>query len=193
MPFKWEHVKGHQDAVRKWYELTRMETLNVRADYHATTALQANTTPPKHIHMIPSSKIALRIRDIDITSHYATHLRKAATRPALEKRFHKHYGWTPAQVDHVDWKAHQGTFSKLRFAEKKFVLKFIHQSPPMGKIFHKIDPSQPITCSSCQKNPTPTSAGALLAEWRWKTHSSATLCKAFFKSKLLAPDSPAPF
>jgi hypothetical protein len=34
LPFrlKWEHVKGHQDDKKKWYELTWMETLNVRAD-----------------------------------------------------------------------------------------------------------------------------------------------------------------
>ena len=31
IPLKWERVKGHQDAVRKWCELTRVETLNVRA------------------------------------------------------------------------------------------------------------------------------------------------------------------
>ena len=153
IPLAWEHVKGHQDAVRQWYELTRMETLNVRADALATTALAANTHPPKQICMIPSSKIALRIGATDITSHYATHLRKAATRPTIAKRFHKHYGWTSAQLDYIDWTAHHGAISKLRFAEKKFVMKLIHQSLPMGKIFHKIDPSQSITCSSCKLSP----------------------------------------
>jgi hypothetical protein len=31
LPFQlvWEHVKGHQDDRKKWYELNRMETLNV--------------------------------------------------------------------------------------------------------------------------------------------------------------------
>jgi hypothetical protein len=38
----------------------------------------------------------------------------------------------------------------LRFAEKKFVYKFVHQSLPMGDVFHKIDPTQSATCSSCQ-------------------------------------------
>jgi hypothetical protein len=32
-----EHVKGHQDEKRQWYELTQMESLNVRADSHATS------------------------------------------------------------------------------------------------------------------------------------------------------------
>jgi hypothetical protein len=88
-PLVWEHVKGHQDDVRQWYELTPMETLNVRADAHATAALEAHLHPSKS-HMIPSSKVALRIDAIDITSHYATHLRKAATRPAMIQRCHKH-------------------------------------------------------------------------------------------------------
>jgi hypothetical protein len=139
--------------VRQWYELTRMERLNVRADAHATAALEAHLQPSKSIHMIPSSKVALRIDAIDITSHYATHLRKAATRPAMLQRCHKHYEWTPAGFDLIDWKAHHGALQKLRFAEKKFVTKFIHQSLPMGAVFHKIDPSQPITCSSCQLQP----------------------------------------
>jgi hypothetical protein len=35
-PLALERVKGHQDDRRKWCcELTRMETLNVRADSHA--------------------------------------------------------------------------------------------------------------------------------------------------------------
>jgi hypothetical protein len=42
-PLVWERVKGHQDDVRQWCELTRMETLNVRADAHAT-ALQNGMT-----------------------------------------------------------------------------------------------------------------------------------------------------
>ena len=65
---KWEHVKGHQDAVRKWYELTRMETLNVRAGAHATTALTNNANPPKQICMIPSSK-----QDRPLNSKYRHH------------------------------------------------------------------------------------------------------------------------
>jgi hypothetical protein len=110
LPLVWEHVKGHQDAVRKWYELTRIETRNVRADTHATTALEANLQPPQLISMIPSSnKIALRIAGIDITSHYATHLQKAATRPAMLRRCLKRYGRSTAQFDMIDWKAHHIT------------------------------------------------------------------------------------
>jgi hypothetical protein len=146
-PLTWEHVKGHQDEKRKWYELTWMETLNVRADKHATSGLALVTDPTRKI---PSSKVTLRIHQTDITSHYATHLRKAATRPAMLKRAYKHYGWIPEQFAMIDWKAHHGALRKLRFNEKKFVTKFIHQSLPMGEVFHKIDPSQAVTCSSCK-------------------------------------------
>ena len=90
--------------------------------------------------MIPSSKIALRIGDVNITSHYTTYLRKAVTGLAMEKRYLKHYGWTLAQVAKIDWMAHHSALSKLHFAENL----------PIGKLFHKIDPSQSITCSSCK-------------------------------------------
>ena len=130
-----------------------METLNVRADAYATTALTNNANLPKQICMIPSSNIALRIRHTDITSKYATHLRKAATRPELENRFYRLYGWTSTQVNKIDWTAHHGAISKLCFAEKKSVLKMTHQILPVFKIFHKIDPTQSITCSLCQLHP----------------------------------------
>jgi hypothetical protein len=150
IPLTWEHVKGHQDKKRKWYKLTWMETLNVRADKHATSGLAQVSDPARTICMIPSSKVTLRIHNTDITSQYATHLRKAATCPAMLQRAHKHYGWIPAQFEMIDWKAHHDALRKLRFNEKKFVTKFIHQSLPMGKVFHKIDPSQAMTCSSCK-------------------------------------------
>lgn len=127
----------------------------VGAEAHATrTALETHLQPSRAIHMIPSSNAALRIDDTDITSHHATHLRKAATRPAMLNRCHKHCGWTPAGFNMIDWNAHHGALQKLRFAEKTFVTMFIHQGLPMlGAVFHKIDPSQPITCSSCQLKP----------------------------------------
>jgi hypothetical protein len=110
-----------------------METLNVRADHHATQGLANNTNPSRIIHNIPSSNVTLRIQETMITSHYATHLRKAATRPAMLRHFQKHYKWSKQTFD-VDWKVHHGALQKLRFAHKKFVTKFIHQILPMGDI-----------------------------------------------------------
>jgi hypothetical protein len=152
LPFRptWEHVKSHQDDRKKWYELQWMETLNVLADKHATAGLVIPGRPSTLITQIPSSKIALRIQHTDITSHYATHLRKASARPATLHHFLKHYGWDKATFDTADWKAHHGAIRKLRFAGKKFITKFIHQSLPMGAVFHKIEPTQAITCSSCK-------------------------------------------
>jgi hypothetical protein len=69
-PLTWEHVKGHQDQHRKWYELTWMETLNARTDYHATEGLATEGNPSTLVTLIPSSKLGLRIATTDITSHY---------------------------------------------------------------------------------------------------------------------------
>jgi hypothetical protein len=153
LPLKWEHVKGHQDKKRKWYELTQMETLNVKADNHTTLGLNNSEGPPRQkIPQIPSSKIALIVTGKDITSHYATHLRKAASRPAMIQRVHKHYGWLESQFEMVDWKAHHGAMQKLQFRDRKCILKFIHQSLPMGKVHRKIDPTQSLTCSTCKRH-----------------------------------------
>ena len=57
------------------------------------------------------------------------------------------------QFNMIDWQAHHGALKKLRFSKKKFITKFIHQSLAMGETYHKIDPSQSVTCSSCQLHP----------------------------------------
>jgi hypothetical protein len=41
IPLIWEHVKGHQDDRKKWYELTSMEKLNIHTDKNATIGLNA--------------------------------------------------------------------------------------------------------------------------------------------------------
>ena len=76
-----------------WCELTWMETLNVRADAHANDGLEIPGEPQTTITLVPASKIGLRIGKTDITSKRATHLCKAATKPAMMTRFQKHCGW----------------------------------------------------------------------------------------------------
>ena len=47
LPFRLtrERVRGHQDAKKKWHELTWMDTLNVRTDTRATDASDAPGKP----------------------------------------------------------------------------------------------------------------------------------------------------
>jgi hypothetical protein len=146
---QWEHVKGHQDEKKQWYELTWMERLNVRADILATDGLAIDGSPSTIVSFIPSSKVGLRIDYTDVTSKYATHLRKAATLPATLLFTKQHYGWDEDTFKTIDWKAHHGALRKLTFARKKFITKFTHQLLPMGTVFHKIDPNQSAACSSC--------------------------------------------
>jgi hypothetical protein len=150
---QWEHVLGHQDQKKKWHELTWMETLNARADAHATAGLNVPGAPATIAPLMPSSEVALRMDRIDITSKRATHLRKAATKPAMLNLFHIHCGWNLLDVDSIDWKAHHGALGKLTCSGKKFATKFIFQLLPMGKTHHKIDPAQSVTCSSCKVHP----------------------------------------
>jgi hypothetical protein len=119
-----------------------METLNVRADDHATDGLtNLPGNPTTLVTLIPSSKIGLRINLINITSKCTTHMRKAAAEPAMRMHFHKHCGWDAKDFDSVDWNSHQGAIRKLSYAGKKFITKFVHQTQPMGEVCHKINPT----------------------------------------------------
>jgi hypothetical protein len=132
-----------------------METLHVRADRQTSSRLRMGHqhTHTQLISMIPSSKIALHINNTNISSYYVTHLRKATTHPAILKHYIKHYGWNTTQSETIDWKVHHGAIHKIWFTEKKCIAKCIHQSLTMSKVFHKIDPSQKITCRSCKLHP----------------------------------------
>ena len=94
------------DSNGNTFVVTRMtrrsEALNVRADAHATDGLDIPGVPQTTITLIPSSMIGLRIDQTDITSKYATHLRKAATKAAMTTRFRKHYGWDATDVESVN-------------------------------------------------------------------------------------------
>jgi hypothetical protein len=175
LPLTWEHVKGHQDKHRKWYELTWMETLNIRADYHATQGLATEGNPSTLVTLIPSSKLGLRIATTDITSHYTSHLRKAATRPVMLKRAQKHYGWLESQFDMIDWTAHHGgpifknygspkRNSSQNLSTKvsqwaKYSTKLTSHNPPLLPTAPGIgDPSVPMQGSTrCHERRFPTS------------------------------------
>jgi hypothetical protein len=133
LPFSlaWERIEGHQDEQQKWHQLTWMETLSIRTDCHATTGLSSNTNTSHHASMIPSSKTGLRVAGTNITSHHATPPQSCHP-TAMLARCLKRCGWT---------------------MEEMFVTKFVHQSLAMGPVQHKINPSQPITCSSSKQWP----------------------------------------
>jgi hypothetical protein len=115
-----------------------METLNVRADKNATTGLLAALDnadlQDKTIQFIPSSKVALTTAHTDSTSHYATQLWKAATRPSMVQYVRRGYGWTTAQFEMINWKARHRAFQKLRYHENKFMTKSLGGC---SKLFYK--------------------------------------------------------
>lgn len=81
---------------------------------------------------IPESIIELRIQSTTITSHYATHLQKAAGSEDFFKWYHNNYQWDTDTLNLVDWDAHLAAIQKLTFTAKRFVTKFNFQWLPTG-------------------------------------------------------------
>jgi hypothetical protein len=149
LPIQWEHVKGHQDLVVPKEELTRMQQLNILADALATQGL-TRATACRLSPCLPESIVELCVQSTTITSHYATHLRKAAGSEDFFRCFKTTYKWDADTVNLLDWDAHLAAIQKLSFAEKRFVTKFNFQWLLTGKQQQKIDPAQPTPCPSCR-------------------------------------------
>jgi hypothetical protein len=126
-----------------------MEQLNILSDALATQGL-TRATARRLSPCLPESIVELRVQSTTITSHYATHLRKAAGSKDFFQWFRTNYQWDADTLKLVDWDAHLAAIQKLAFAEKLFVTKFNFQWLPTGKQQQKIDPAQPTPCPSCR-------------------------------------------
>ena len=150
-PLHWEHVKGHQDDTVPTALLTRMAQLNVHADELATISFEIST-PMRMGPPLLDGIVDLRVNSITISSHYATHLRKAAGSEDFFLWYRTNYGWDTSTISLVDWDAHLAAIRKLSFSEKRFITKFNFQWLPTGHQQHKVDSAQSTVCPSCRSH-----------------------------------------
>ena len=71
---------------------------------------------------------------------------------ALIQHVAKSARWDPSAIDLVDWNSHQRAINRAISNTKlpeKFIIKFIHNILPTGKVVHRYKPYYNPGCPSC--------------------------------------------
>ena len=95
-------VRGHQDDITRFIELSREAKYNVLCDKYATNTVAENH-PTKLPY--PGSCAMLKIKDEWITSNMEQKLTEAATTQSIAEYTMEKYKWTKTVYDSIYWEA----------------------------------------------------------------------------------------
>ena len=148
------HVKGHQDATKRYEDLPFPAQMNCDCDEAAGAHMRCpppGLAPRTSAPFFPSSKAALLIDGSVITSNRDHHIRMKREGTSLRNRIMSKEGWTLAIFNTVDWKSMEIALKKLgrsRFATR--VIQFQHRWLPLGRQQHRIHSEQSNLCPICK-------------------------------------------
>ncbi len=143
------HVKAHQDDAVTFADLPVESQLNVRADtlakeYNATSNHKTSAVP-----RMPCNAAQLHCQGQTVTSRYRSTIRREALTPAIRDYTMYRNEWTHANMDMVHWEAHSQALRK-NFLHRTFLVKFIHDKLPVGKMIALYKNTFDHRCPSCQ-------------------------------------------
>jgi hypothetical protein len=142
------YVQGHQDKHTPFYNLDLPAQLNVEAD-----KLADQYVPPPHLNFTDVSRICgnsvqLKINNMTITSKYANVIRNFATTPTIRTWIMTKEKWSLRLFNTIDWKIH-GICVRKFYRHKRFIVKYVHDWLPLGKLLSHYKDPQSTTCPSC--------------------------------------------
>lgn len=147
-----KHVKGHQDISSSAQQSTPLEvTLNIRADVLAGE-FQSQTNHKYHkVPLIAGTKCQLHVQGSTLVSQFPRWLQIHQSTIHLQDYLAKRYSWSFEDYCSIDWKAHHQATSNLGpKLPTKFIVKFIHNLLPIGKLIHRYDSVKyTCECPSC--------------------------------------------
>jgi ribonuclease HI len=147
------HVAGHQDTRGKCgRKLTHAEQHNVRADALADKAITDPITNNDHYTPTPFPSSCIHLQDDagPITSKEIYTLRDRLAEKDYIEYLQQNKGWTPGQIDSVDWYSRNSVIENLPQHLHKFIGKFAHGWLPTNHHLHKLDPRHSPRCPNCQ-------------------------------------------
>ena len=121
------HVKGHQDRVHPYHQLSREAKLNVRMDALASEFL---ADPPTHLTpqpapiFFPSQQIGIKIKGELFSCDVVSELIYSNRSNDITDYFERHFDIPPTEFDTIDWTCLNYTLRK--HSKKRQLIKGLH-------------------------------------------------------------------
>ena len=144
------HVLGHQDRVKEWHELTKMEKLNVRMDKLAEDFL---IDPPEHLLpqpyplLFPAQQICIKMNEHVLAANMHNELVYGEKEVIIRHYFVKQFGIPEQMLDSIDWRCFAYVMNKNK--QKKQILKSLHHLWNTQKITFRWNKSKCDKCPLC--------------------------------------------
>ncbi len=143
-----QHVRGHQDDDTAYVDLPLPAQLNVDADLLASEYEFKMSQCPTRVPLITGNTVQLHHRGRTITSNLKRTVRRLATEPALINYIEKKNSWDNGEFSLVDWDSH-GVSLQKHYHIKHFIVKFVHDWLPVGKLIARYGQFFQAKCPSC--------------------------------------------
>jgi hypothetical protein len=137
------HVKGHQDDVTAYADLSLEAQLNVEADALAGEFQTKFPSATLLAPLLPSTDVSLTIVDATVTGHCPSRIRDVATTPELVGYLRRHNFWTATDWACIDIPVYQRIIAQNSHRHVN-VVKFIHDN-----IRQYMDPHVHTSCLLC--------------------------------------------
>ena len=141
------HIKGHQDEIKPYNDLTIAEKLNIDADTIETTC----ATKPINIHL-PSTPFAIYVKGDYIHLPPHKRIREVSFEDEAQQFIQIKYSWDSLTINYIEWKLHSMQFNRLIPSRKCSVSRFIHHRLPSGNMMFEYKHRCPFCTMSSDAN-----------------------------------------
>jgi len=97
-------VRGHQDRLTAYEDLSLEAQLNVDADWYAGKYQDESGKYLPQCTILPACPVMLSIRGISVTSDYKNQLIRAYTEPRYIEHLQNKFGWSDTIIGTIAWK-----------------------------------------------------------------------------------------
>ena len=148
--FQLLHVKGHQDDDDSLDDLPLEALLNIQADELAEQFQLESNHKDDSTPMIPGTKCSLKLGGQTLGSNLRKIIRDQRRTERHKQYIQTKFNIPPAAMKDIDWDSHGQAISSFQGGSHKFLVKFLHQWLPVGKVVSRYDPVKyPAKCPSC--------------------------------------------
>ena len=141
-------VQGHQDDNCPYTTLSLPAQLNVDADHLAGSYAPRRNKNPTIVTTIAGSAVSLHLLSGTITTKYRSALRKAASTDPIQHYIQNKNKWNNDEFASINWIAH-GRSVRRFYHKKQFIVKFVHEWLPLGRLTSKYKKHHLPTCPTC--------------------------------------------